>query len=241
MAVAYDLVLEDHILAHQAAQAPRSGRSRARSPRWCATRSATSRARSSPSARRSRCSGYDPESRRDVMALAHLTRDTIGRLYKVLPTAVVAAAMRPSITRARARRSRRRDHRDACAAAGANLGVRSGRDAVEAGAEPLVDPQHHPRRARRPLPGPRAHRPALLRAHDPAPARRRAPVAPHPLMLEARLEGLLPRPRRQQDPEDASRRATACAARTASRGASSPAKRVEEAIEAARGDRSAPA
>ena len=30
---------------------------------------------------------YDPESRRDVMALAHLTRDTIGRLYKVLPTA----------------------------------------------------------------------------------------------------------------------------------------------------------
>ena len=33
------------------------------------------------------------------MALAHQIRDTIGRLYKVLPTAVLAAAMRPSITR----------------------------------------------------------------------------------------------------------------------------------------------
>ena len=68
-------------------------------------------------------SGYDPESRRDVMALAHLTRDTIGMLYKVLPTAVVAAALRPSITR--------RDLEDRCdaiietvAAGGANMGVR---------------------------------------------------------------------------------------------------------------------
>ena len=44
--------------------------------------------------------GYDPESRRDVMTLAHQIRDAIGRLYKVLPTAVVAAAMHPSITQA---------------------------------------------------------------------------------------------------------------------------------------------
>jgi glycerol-3-phosphate O-acyltransferase len=43
---------------------------------------------------------YDPDSRKDALDLAHLTRDTIGRLYKVLPTAIVASAMRPSITRA---------------------------------------------------------------------------------------------------------------------------------------------
>jgi hypothetical protein len=82
-------------------------------------------------------SGYDPESRRDVMALAHQTRDSIGMLYKVLPTAVVAAALRPSITR--------RDLEGRCeaiietvAALGANMGVKSGRDAVEAASEPLV-------------------------------------------------------------------------------------------------------
>ena len=61
----------------------------------------------------------------------------IGSMHKVLPTAVVAAAMRPSITRhdliARA---------DALIetlrAVGANLGVTSGRQAVDEGAEPLA-------------------------------------------------------------------------------------------------------
>ena len=42
-------------------------------------------------------SEYDPQSRRDTLALAHRTRQAIGRLYKVLPTAVVASAMRPSV------------------------------------------------------------------------------------------------------------------------------------------------
>ena len=50
-AIAYDLVLEDHILARQRVKSS-SGRSRASSPKWCATPSATARARSSPSARR---------------------------------------------------------------------------------------------------------------------------------------------------------------------------------------------
>ena len=60
MAVAYDLVLEDHILAHQGDEAAARGRSGARSRRWCATRSATSRARSSPSASRSRSTATTP-------------------------------------------------------------------------------------------------------------------------------------------------------------------------------------
>jgi hypothetical protein len=44
-------------------------------------------------------SGHSHESRRDVLDLAHDTRDAIGRLYKVLPTALVSAAMRPSLSR----------------------------------------------------------------------------------------------------------------------------------------------
>ncbi len=44
-AVAYDLVLEDHVLARQRIKR-RSVRSAASSPRWCATPSATARARS---------------------------------------------------------------------------------------------------------------------------------------------------------------------------------------------------
>ena len=136
MAVAYDLVLEDHILAHQAAKRrPRPfGREVAEMVRYAVgyqSRAFVTFGKPIP------MTGYDPESRRDVMALAHLTRDTIGMLYKVLPTAVVATALRPSISR--------RDLEGRCdaiiatlAAAGANMGVTSGREAVEAAAEALV-------------------------------------------------------------------------------------------------------
>ena len=136
MAVAYDLVLEDRILAHQATK--RSQRPFAREFAEMARYAVGYQSRAvvtfgAPISLKA----YDPESRRDVMALAHQTRDAIGMLYKVLPTAVLAAALRPSISR--------RDLEVKCdelietmAAGGANLGVRSGREAVEAGAEPLV-------------------------------------------------------------------------------------------------------
>jgi len=136
MAVAYDLVLEDRILAHQAAKR------RARSFAWEVAEmvrySVNYKSRAVVTfGKPISLSGYDPDSRRDVMALAHLTRDTIGMLYKVLPTAVVAAALRPSITR--------RDLEARCdaiietlAAMGANMGVKSGREAVESASEPLV-------------------------------------------------------------------------------------------------------
>jgi glycerol-3-phosphate O-acyltransferase len=75
---------------------------------------------------------YDPESRRDALALAHLTRDTIGKLFKVLPTALVANSMRPSLTLAdlESAISARIDH---LAAAGANLFVRDAKHAAEDG------------------------------------------------------------------------------------------------------------
>jgi glycerol-3-phosphate O-acyltransferase len=136
VAVAYDLVLEDHILAHQAAKRRQKpfGREVAEMVRYAV--GYQSRAFVTFGAPIN-TSGYDPESRRDVMAIAHLTRDTIGMLYKVLPTAVVAAALRPSITR-RDLEARCDTVIETVAAAGANMGVRSGQEAVEAAAELLA-------------------------------------------------------------------------------------------------------
>jgi glycerol-3-phosphate O-acyltransferase len=136
MSVSYDLVLEDRILAHQANR-PRSrpfAREVAEMVRYAVgyqARAFVTFGQPIP------LRDHDPESRRDVMALAHLTRETIGRLYKVLPTAVVAAAMRPSIAR-RELEARADEIIDIAAAAGANLGVTSGRAAVDEATEPLV-------------------------------------------------------------------------------------------------------
>ena len=78
----------------------------------------------------------DVHSRSDVLELARLVRARIGALYKVLPTAVFAAAMRPSITR-RDLEARIDRLIEELAARHANLGVTSGRQAVEEAAEPL--------------------------------------------------------------------------------------------------------
>ena len=136
MAVAYDLVLEDHILPHAATNRRRSkpfGREVAEMVRYAVgyqSRAFVSFGRPIPLA------DYDPESRRDVMTLAHQIRDTIGGLYKALPTAIVAAAMRPATSR-RDLEARADGIIEALAHVNANLEVRSGRDAVEAGA-PLL-------------------------------------------------------------------------------------------------------
>jgi hypothetical protein len=63
-------------------------------------------------------------------------RARIGSVFKVLPTAVFAAAMRPSITR-RDLESRIDRLIDELAAHRANLGVHSGREAIDAAVEPL--------------------------------------------------------------------------------------------------------
>ena len=136
MAVAYDLTLEDRILAHQAAKrrARPFAREVAEMVRYAVgyqSRAFVTFGTPIP------LSGYDSESRREVMALAHVTRDAIGKLYKVLPTAVVAAAMRPSIGR-RDLEARADGIVDALATAGANLGVASGRQAIDEGTDPLV-------------------------------------------------------------------------------------------------------
>jgi glycerol-3-phosphate O-acyltransferase len=134
-AVAYDLVLEDHVLARQRVKRTQRpfGRELAEMVRYAVgyrSRAFVSFGKPIPIA------GVDPDSRRDVLDLSHEVMRAIGASYKVLPTAVVAAAMRPSTTR-RELEQRADALLDALRAAGANLGVGSGAHAVEAALEPL--------------------------------------------------------------------------------------------------------
>ena len=124
MAVAYDLVLEDHILAapgRQAAVSAPFGREVAEMVRYAVgyqSRAFVTFGAPIP------LGGYDPESRRDVMELAHLIRDAIGLLYKVLPTAR-GRRRDAAVDDAHASSKRACDAIiDARAAAGANMGVR---------------------------------------------------------------------------------------------------------------------
>jgi glycerol-3-phosphate O-acyltransferase len=136
VAVAYDVVLEDHILAHQAGKG--RGRPFAREVAEMVRYAVGYQSRAYVTfGEPISLEGFDPEARRDVMALAHLTRDAVGRLYKVLPTAVLAAALKPSITK-RELEARADAIIETARAAGANLGVTSGRQAIEEGAEPLA-------------------------------------------------------------------------------------------------------
>jgi glycerol-3-phosphate O-acyltransferase len=136
MAVAYDVVLEDHILAHQAEKRRQRpfGREVAEMVRYAVGYQSRAFVTFGPPIP---VDGWDSESRREVMVLGHHIRDTIGKLYKVLPTAVLAAALKPSITR-RELEARAEAIVDTVRAAGANMGVTSGRQAVEEGAEPLA-------------------------------------------------------------------------------------------------------
>ena len=136
IAVAYDVVLEDHILAHQAEKRRQRpfGREVAEMVRYAVGYQSRAFVTFGPPIS---LDGFDSESRREVMALGHHIRDTIGKLYKVLPTAVLAAAMKPSISR-RELETRAEAVVDTVRAAGANMGVKSGRQAVEEGADALV-------------------------------------------------------------------------------------------------------
>ena len=136
LAVAYDLVLEDHIVAHQATKrrVRPFGREVAEMVRYAVGYQSRAFVTFGAPIAIADC---NPESRRDVMDLARQTREAIGWLHKVLPTAVVAAAMRPSITR--------RDLEGRCdaiieslAADGANMAVRSGREAIDEASDALV-------------------------------------------------------------------------------------------------------
>jgi hypothetical protein len=80
--------------------------------------------------------GIDPTSRRSVLDLTHAVMDLVGKQYKVLPTALVAAAMRPSTTVGDLT-SRVDGLIDSLRRSGANLGVSSGAEAVAFAVEVL--------------------------------------------------------------------------------------------------------
>jgi glycerol-3-phosphate O-acyltransferase len=133
-AVAYDLVLEDHVLARQGVK--RTQRPFSRELAEMVRYAVGYRSRAFVTFGKPIGLDIDPTSRRDVLEFAHTVMDAIGRLYKVLPTAVVANAMRPSITR-RDLEARADAVIDTLRSAGANLGVGSGAEAVALGLEPL--------------------------------------------------------------------------------------------------------
>ena len=137
MAVAYDLVLEARIIAREAMRRRRRPFSQeiaemVRHAVGYRSRAFVTFGPAIPLA------PYDPDSRRDLVSLTHRVQDTIGRLHKVLPTALVAAAMRPAISRADLV-SRVDELLAVLAAERANLAVRSASEAVEDGLELLAE------------------------------------------------------------------------------------------------------
>ena len=134
-AIAYDIVLEDHILARQRIKRQQRPFSYelAEMVRYAVgyhSRAIVTFGEPIPLSR------FDPTSRRDVLDLVRQTRRAIGLQVKVLPTNLVAAAMRPSIARS-ALESRIDALLDTLRAAGANLGASSAAHAVQTGCDLL--------------------------------------------------------------------------------------------------------
>jgi len=134
-AVSYDLVIEDHVLARQRVKRGQRPFSREVAEMLRFAVGYKSRAFVTFGKPIS-VDGVDAHSRRAVLDLAHTIMKTVGRLYKVLPTALVAAAMRPSITR-RELEERTTVLLETLASCGANLSVTSGPQAVDHAIEPL--------------------------------------------------------------------------------------------------------
>jgi glycerol-3-phosphate O-acyltransferase len=135
VAIAYDLVLEDHILARQRVKKQQRpfARELAEMVRYAVgyrSRAFVTFGVPIPIA------SVDPHSRSEVLDLARTVRQHIGQQYKVLPTALFAAAMRPSITR-KDLEARIDGLIEELSARHANLAVTSGRQAVDEAAEPL--------------------------------------------------------------------------------------------------------
>jgi len=136
MAVAYDLVLEDRMLSREATRKVR--RPFAQEVAEMVRHAVGYESRAfvtfgDPIPLRT----FDPDSRRDLVTLAHRVHDDIGRCYKVLPTALVASVLRPHMPKTEL--VARLDERlGFLAAAGANLAVKTGRQAADEGVAMLA-------------------------------------------------------------------------------------------------------
>ena len=135
VAVAYDLVLEDHVIARQRVKRSQKAFSReiAELVRYAVGyRSRAFVTFGKPIA----IDGIDPESKKAVLDLTRHLRDVIGKQYKVLPTAVLAAAMTRSATRAELK-GRIDGVLDTLRSVNANLSVETGEEVLELATEPL--------------------------------------------------------------------------------------------------------
>jgi len=135
MAVSYDLVLEDRSLARQGVKRRQRPFARELAEMMMLAVGYKSRAYvvfGDPIP----LDGYHHESRKDVLDLAHRTRTAIGKLFKVLPTALVAAAMRPSLSKADLE-ARVATLVEQLVHAGANVLVRDAKHAVDEGVRAL--------------------------------------------------------------------------------------------------------
>ena len=135
-AVAYDLVIEDFVLSRQGIKRTQRPFHQELAEMLRYAVGYQSRAIVT-FGRPIRFGDYDADDRRDMVRLKRRVRDTIGRLYKVTPTALLAEAIRPGITRA-ALEDRIDQRIGILQSAGANLDVSTGREAVEAATEPLA-------------------------------------------------------------------------------------------------------
>ena len=206
-AIAYDLVLEDHILARQAVKRRQRPFSRelAEMVRFAVGY------RSRAFVTFGRADSASTATIRLVAAIGARPRASAcaaqsGRLYKVLPTALVAAAMRPSITRRDLDRPRSTRCSTRCARSARTWRRRAARPRSTAAAEPFEARGIIVHRGR-PVPRARAQRAALLRAdrfEHLLLARR-----PDALMLDAASKALLPLPRAESAFSSGWRRATA--------------------------------
>jgi 1-acyl-sn-glycerol-3-phosphate acyltransferase len=128
-AIAYDLVLEDHILAKQ--RVKRAQRPFSRELAEMVRYAVGYRSRAVVTFGKAiEIDGVDANSRSDVLEFTHKVMSVVGRLYKVLPTGVIANAMRPSIIR-RDLEARADAIIDTLGSTGANMGVASGAEALE--------------------------------------------------------------------------------------------------------------
>jgi glycerol-3-phosphate O-acyltransferase len=136
-AIAYDLVLEDRTLARQGVKKGQRPFSRelaemVGSAVGYQTRSFT--VFGEPVS----VQGFDHHARRDVLELAQLVKSRISALHKVVPTAIVAAAMRPS-SPPQELRSRIAELVDVLRSRRANLDITDPQTIMERGSAQLVD------------------------------------------------------------------------------------------------------
>jgi glycerol-3-phosphate O-acyltransferase len=137
MAVSYDLTLEDRIIAREAIRRRSRPFSQelAEMVRYAVgyrSRAFVTFGQAIP------LTDFDPASRRDLVTLAHRVHHDIGHLYKALPTAIVASAMRPQIDRTELE-TRVEERLAVLTAEGANLAVRTTKRVVDEGLDLLSE------------------------------------------------------------------------------------------------------